>query len=367
MGAATVSADATGWQFRLSVTEQSAGSYLVSDQLTSTVGTPLRFTSVYTEPGIPTITCTYQAKSVKGSWPWASKKRSAEPRRRHLQARHRSVELASMPGEGNSRNQLAVLRRRTGRRLAAARAGDPLIDQNKAGDHRGGRRRPAVTAAPNPAIVGPRCLPRYARSSPRPTASWSRSASRTTASTASRSPDPPRQPGSPPASQPTPSSSSGQRSKKADLLIVHHGLFWGSGVRTIDEALAARLRLLFDASIALAAYHLPLDAHPELGNNALLAHALGAEHMVPFGAHRNETIGFLATLPKGGIPAAELLAKVEDGDRPRAAAAWQRPGDRRAPRDRLRRRLGLRPRSRCRGRASAPHRRARRARHGDSQ
>ncbi len=100
--------------------------------------------------------------------------------------------------------------------------------------------------------------------------------------------------------------------QQADLLLVHHGLFWGSGVRTIDETLATRLKLLFDANIALAAYHLPLDAHPELGNNALLAHALGAEHMVPFGAHRNETIGFLATLPDGGLHAAELIAKVAE-------------------------------------------------------
>ena len=98
----------------------------------------------------------------------------------------------------------------------------------------------------------------------------------------------------------------------ADLLLVHHGLFWGSGVRIVDETLATRLKLLFDAGIALAAYHLPLDAHPELGNNALLAHAIGAEHMVPFGAHRGQTIGFLATLPGGGLPVTQLIAKVAE-------------------------------------------------------
>jgi len=96
----------------------------------------------------------------------------------------------------------------------------------------------------------------------------------------------------------------------ADLLLVHHGLFWGPGVRTIDAPLKRRLQILFDADIALAAYHLPLDAHPELGNNALLAHALGAEHLEPFGSHRGETIGFLATLDDGGVAAAELLARV---------------------------------------------------------
>jgi hypothetical protein len=70
MAAAEVSADASGWQFRLSVREQAPGQYLVTDQLGSTSGTPLRFTAVYTEPGIPTVTCTFQAKGVKGTWAW---------------------------------------------------------------------------------------------------------------------------------------------------------------------------------------------------------------------------------------------------------------------------------------------------------
>ncbi len=95
----------------------------------------------------------------------------------------------------------------------------------------------------------------------------------------------------------------------ADLLLVHHGLFWGPGIRAVDETLARRLKILFDAEMALAAYHLPLDAHPELGNNALLAHALGAEHMEPFGAHRGETIGFLATL-EAAVTTAALVARV---------------------------------------------------------
>ena len=100
--------------------------------------------------------------------------------------------------------------------------------------------------------------------------------------------------------------------QQADLLIVHHGLFWGPGVRTIDPALKRRLQILFDADIALAAYHLPLDAHPELGNNALLAHALGAEHLEPFGDHRGQTIGFLATLDGEGVETEQLTAKVAD-------------------------------------------------------
>ncbi len=98
--------------------------------------------------------------------------------------------------------------------------------------------------------------------------------------------------------------------RDADLLLVHHGLFWGSGVRAIDEILATRLKLLFEANIALAAYHLPLDAHPELGNNALLGRALGAEELTPFGDHHGQTIGFLATLPHKGLHTADLIARL---------------------------------------------------------
>jgi dinuclear metal center YbgI/SA1388 family protein len=98
----------------------------------------------------------------------------------------------------------------------------------------------------------------------------------------------------------------------ADLLLVHHGLFWGSELFAIDLALKRRLELLFDAQIALAAYHLPLDAHPELGNNALLARALGATEMQPFALHRGEPIGVLATLPGEGIAASELFARVNE-------------------------------------------------------
>ena len=62
---------------------------------------------------------------------------------------------------------------------------------------------------------------------------------------------------------------------KAELIVVHHGLFWDNDPRAIDEAKKRRLKALFDANITLAAYHLALDAHPEIGNNALLARALG--------------------------------------------------------------------------------------------
>jgi dinuclear metal center YbgI/SA1388 family protein len=100
--------------------------------------------------------------------------------------------------------------------------------------------------------------------------------------------------------------------ERADLLIVHHGLFWGAGAEWIDVTLKRRLKILFDADIALAAYHLPLDAHLEIGNNALLARALGAEELEPFALHRGEPIGVLATLPGGGLPSDELFARAHD-------------------------------------------------------
>jgi dinuclear metal center YbgI/SA1388 family protein len=98
--------------------------------------------------------------------------------------------------------------------------------------------------------------------------------------------------------------------ERAELLLVHHGLFWGEGLGPIDAVLKRRLQILFEADIALAAYHLPLDAHPVLGNNALLAGALGAEGLHPFALHRGEPIGFLASLPGEGLAAAELFARV---------------------------------------------------------
>jgi dinuclear metal center YbgI/SA1388 family protein len=109
--------------------------------------------------------------------------------------------------------------------------------------------------------------------------------------------------------------------EQAQLLLVHHGLFWGSGITAIDPLLKRRLQLLFDAGIALAAYHLPLDAHPQLGNNALLARALGASNassesdpanLTPFALHRGQPIGFLATLPGDGLPAHDLFARIQE-------------------------------------------------------
>lgn len=101
------------------------------------------------------------------------------------------------------------------------------------------------------------------------------------------------------------------RIEGAELVLVHHGIFWGAGPGPIDHSLARRLRVLFAADISLLAYHLPLDAHPEVGNNVLLAGALGAKRLAPFALHRGEPIGCLAQFPGDGLPISELLARVQ--------------------------------------------------------
>src|SRR4051795_3068112 len=90
----------------------------------------------------------------------------------------------------------------------------------------------------------------------------------------------------------------------ADLVLVHHGLFWGE-TGPIDERLKRRLKLLFDHEMALVAYHLPLDAHMEVGNNALLAAAIGATDPEPFVG-----IGVRAKLPE--IAPEDLRARVRE-------------------------------------------------------
>jgi dinuclear metal center YbgI/SA1388 family protein len=61
----------------------------------------------------------------------------------------------------------------------------------------------------------------------------------------------------------------------ADAIVVHHGLFWRDGDGRVTGWMKQRLRALLQADVSLFAYHLPLDAHPQLGNNAQLGHRLG--------------------------------------------------------------------------------------------
>jgi dinuclear metal center YbgI/SA1388 family protein len=96
----------------------------------------------------------------------------------------------------------------------------------------------------------------------------------------------------------------------AGLVLVHHGIFWGAQTRNMERAEKRRLELLFGADLGLAAYHLPLDAHPQVGNNAILARELGAGGSEPFGRVRGAHIGVKARFDGGGIAPGELVERV---------------------------------------------------------
>jgi dinuclear metal center YbgI/SA1388 family protein len=97
----------------------------------------------------------------------------------------------------------------------------------------------------------------------------------------------------------------------ADLVVAHHGLFWDFHPRSVSPTMKGRLRLLFDNDISLAGYHLPLDAHPEVGNNALICEALGLERAEPFGDHRGQTVGFVGRSDEG-IAFGELRSRCAE-------------------------------------------------------
>jgi dinuclear metal center YbgI/SA1388 family protein len=102
------------------------------------------------------------------------------------------------------------------------------------------------------------------------------------------------------------------REHEADLVLVHHGLFWAGPPRPLDRASKRRLQLLFDADMSLAAYHLPLDGHLEHGNNALLAEAIGCDSREPFGRHKAATIGVAGHMPGEGVAPDELVERVRE-------------------------------------------------------
>jgi dinuclear metal center YbgI/SA1388 family protein len=77
---------------------------------------------------------------------------------------------------------------------------------------------------------------------------------------------------------------------EADLLIVHHGLFW-SGLQPITGAHYQKLKLAFQHGLAIYSSHLPLDRHPKVGNNVILAKKLGLQKLIPALKVQGELIG----------------------------------------------------------------------------
>jgi dinuclear metal center YbgI/SA1388 family protein len=96
----------------------------------------------------------------------------------------------------------------------------------------------------------------------------------------------------------------------ADLLLCHHGLFWEFHPRALTERMAARLREALDADLSIAGYHLPLDAHPEIGNNASLCREIGAvPEAAAIGRAKGASIGMVGRFPEP-IPVADLIDRV---------------------------------------------------------
>jgi dinuclear metal center YbgI/SA1388 family protein len=83
----------------------------------------------------------------------------------------------------------------------------------------------------------------------------------------------------------------------AQALVVHHGLFWkGQGPERVVGPLRERLKILLEDDLNLFAYHLPLDAHDEVGNNSAAMRALGFSNLAPFGSYHGMTIGWMGEL-----------------------------------------------------------------------
>ena len=93
----------------------------------------------------------------------------------------------------------------------------------------------------------------------------------------------------------------------AQMVLVHHGLFWEKDTRVVGPVMRERLRALFDADLSLVAYHLALDAHPEVGNNALLCEELGIERDARFA----DGWGFGGRLPDP-LPVSVLAERVQE-------------------------------------------------------
>ncbi|MCL2764794.1 MAG: Nif3-like dinuclear metal center hexameric protein [Treponema sp.] len=100
----------------------------------------------------------------------------------------------------------------------------------------------------------------------------------------------------------------------AGMLFVHHGLFWGAPSRVAGN-LRKRIKFLLDHNICLYAVHLPLDQHPKLGNNAVIAKLLELTNIEPFGDYHGRKIGYKGIFEKP-VTIDEAAKKINFMDRP---------------------------------------------------
>lgn len=95
-----------------------------------------------------------------------------------------------------------------------------------------------------------------------------------------------------------------------DLLIVHHGLIWG-GIKAVTGVAAKRIKALLEADISLYACHLPLDWHPEYGNNSQLLKLLSVKKTGEFGEYHGRRIGYRGRTAKA-LSVAEFVSRVDN-------------------------------------------------------
>lgn len=119
---------------------------------------------------------------------------------------------------------------------------------------------------------------------------------------------------------------------QADAVLVHHGYFWKGESPLVVGMKRRRLGLLLQHDVSLLAYHLPLDAHVELGNNACLGRLLGIVEQFPMDPSRPEALGNIGNLPEP-VQASALVSRlaaltgraplyIGDPDRPVQRLAW---------------------------------------------
>jgi dinuclear metal center YbgI/SA1388 family protein len=110
----------------------------------------------------------------------------------------------------------------------------------------------------------------------------------------------------------------------AQMVLTHHGLLGEFQPDHITPVMKARLQALFAADLSLVSYHLPLDAHEKVGNNALICERLGLERAEPFGAHRGRALGFVGRSEEG-IAVEELRRRCAETFRQEPLAFWHGP------------------------------------------
>ncbi len=101
------------------------------------------------------------------------------------------------------------------------------------------------------------------------------------------------------------------KARGANAILVHHGMFWDSDPKVVRGSLKKRLKFLLENDISLLGYHLPLDRHPEVGNNIQIVKLLNLVDPEPFADYNGKTISYIAKT-KDPAPVASFIEMVKD-------------------------------------------------------